>query len=316
SRARVARCCLALLAFPICCLAQSKSLVDERGSLSGRVLVEDAQRGTAEAHVDLKLISGNWTASTFADHDGSFSFAGLRFGTYLVAASAPGYAPMEETIEVDSQVDPLVLRLRRNESTASSGSAMVSVRELSIPEKARKAFRKGNQRLAAKDSAGSIMEFPPAITVFPNYYEAYYKLGIAHLDLQQADEGETAFRKAIELSAGRYAPALSGLSLILCVEKWLVEAESLARRGVDLDPTDATGNYALASALYMTNRLPEAEKNARKAVTFKPNFAEAYLLLAQIHLQQSNASAVVEDLDAYLKLDSDSPRSAKVKAVR
>src|SRR5262249_35395461 len=171
--------------------------------------------------------------------------------------------------------------------------------ELSIPEKARKAFHKGNQRLAVKDSAGSIAEFQRAIALFPNYYEAYYKLGIAHLDLQQADEGETAFRKAIELSAGRYAPPHSGLSLILCIDGRLVEAESLARRAVDLDPADATGNYALASVLYATNRLPEAEKTALKAVTCKPNFGEAYLLLAQIHLRQSNASAVVEDLDAY-----------------
>jgi Flp pilus assembly protein TadD len=167
---------------------------------------------------------------------------------------------------------------------------MVSVRELKIPEKACKAFHKGGQHLAARDSAGSIPEFRHAIAVFPDYYEAYYKLGIAELDLQHADNAEAAFRKSIELSGGRYAPPHSGLSLMLCIEERLGEAESLARAGVDLDPADATGHYALASVLYTTSRLPEAEKSARQAVISRPNFVEAYLLLAEIHLRQSNAS--------------------------
>jgi tetratricopeptide (TPR) repeat protein len=133
--------------------------------------------------------------------------------------------------------------------------------------------------------------------------------------LQHADNAEAAFRKSIELSGGRYAPPHSGLSLMLCIEERLGEAESLARAGVDLDPADATGHYALASVLYTTSRLPEAEKSARQAVISRPNFVEAYLLLAEIHLRQSNASAVVEDLDAYLKLDPHSPRSARARSV-
>jgi tetratricopeptide (TPR) repeat protein len=316
SRFRRVPCCLALVAFPVFCFAQSKNLLDVGGALSGKVLLAGEQRAAAEARVELKLMSGNWTASTCTNHDGEFTFAGLRFGTYLVTATAPECAPIEEQIQVDSRSAPLLLQLRRNVSLAGGSAAMVSVRELSIPEKARKAFHKGIQHLAARDSAGSVPEFRRAIAAFPDYYEAYYKLGIAELDLQQANDAETAFRKSIELSEGRYAPPHSGLSLMLCIEKRLGEAESLARAGVELDPTDATGHFALASVLYTTSRLPEAERCARQALVSKPDFAEAYLLLAEIHLRQSNASAVVEDLDAYLKLDPDSPGSVRARSVR
>jgi DNA-binding SARP family transcriptional activator len=68
--------------------------------------------------------------------------------------------------------------------------------------------------------------------------------------------------------------------------------------------------------LYTTSRLAEAERCARQTLVSKPDFAEAYLQLAEIHLRQSNASAVVEDLDAYLKLDPDSPRSVRARSVR
>ena len=317
SRSCVVPCCLLSFAlFPIYCFSQDRNRADVDGSLSGRVLLAGEEHAAAQARVELKRMSGNWTASAFANPNGEFAFVGLQFGTYLITVTAPECAPVEETIQVNSRSGPLLLKLQRNISATAGRSSMVSVRELSIPEKARKAFTKGSLRLAAKDSAGSIGEFRRAIAAFPDYYEAYYKLGIAELDLQQAGEAETAFRKSIELSEGRYAPPHSGLSLILSIEQRLVEAERMAREGVELDPSDATGHYALASVLYTTNRLPEAEKSARQAVTSKSSFAQAYLLLAEIHLRQSNASAVVEDLDAYLKLDPDGPRSARARAVR
>jgi tetratricopeptide (TPR) repeat protein len=307
---------LMVLILPLICSAQSRGLLEARGSLSGKVVVAGDDRAAPEARVELRLEMGNWTASAFTNHDGEFSFAGLTFGTYLVTAIAPECAPVSETIQLDSSPVPLLLRLRKSTPLPDTGAAMVSAHELSIPEKARKAFHKGSRRLAAKDSAGSIPEFQRAIQIFPAYYEAYYWMGIAQLDLQQGKDAEAAFRKSIELSGGRYAPPHSGLSMILCVERRLNEAEAVARTGVKLDPGDAAGQYALASVLLTTNRLPDAEKSARRAVLSKPNFAEAYLLLADIHLRQSNAAALVEDLDAYLKLKPDGPKSAKARAVR
>jgi hypothetical protein len=51
-------------------------------------------------------------------------------------------------------------------------------------------------------------------------------------------------------------------------------------------------------------------------VLYNPDFAMAHLLLAQIHRRQNNAAALVEDLNAYLRLEPDNVRSAGVKAVR
>ena len=72
----------------------------------------------------------------------------------------------------------------------------------------------------------------------------------------------------------------------------------------------------MAWALFSLNRLDEAEKSAREVVVRKANFAEAYLLLANIHVRQNNFSALLKDLDDYLKLDPDSATSVKTKAIR
>jgi tetratricopeptide (TPR) repeat protein len=192
----------------------------------------------------------------------------------------------------------------------------VSVHELQIPEKARDAYNKGIQRFAREDWAGSIGEFQRAIAAYPDFYEAYYKIGLANLELRLSEAAEAAFRKSMELSEGRFAPALFGLGLTLGDDKQFDDALAFIRTGLSLDPTSARGNFTLAWVLYTADRVAEAEKSARQAVLYNPDFAMAHLLLAQIHRRQNNTAAMIEDLNAYLRLEPDSPRSAGVRAVR
>jgi tetratricopeptide (TPR) repeat protein len=195
-------------------------------------------------------------------------------------------------------------------------ASQVSAHELRIPQKARKAFNKGTELLAAKESAASISEFQRAIKIFPEFYEAYYKIGLATLNLQHYPDAQAAFETSIELSKGRYPPSQFGLGVAFCMQKQFAEAEEAIRSGLDEYPGDAAGHFTLAWVLFTAARLRDAEKSARQAVLYNTNFATAYLLLAQIHLRQSDLSAVTADLDAYLKLDPDGPHGAEARAVR
>jgi tetratricopeptide (TPR) repeat protein len=205
---------------------------------------------------------------------------------------------------------------KSTKSSIDSSTAKISVRELRIPEKARSAFDRGAEKLAAKDFAGSITEFQKAVAVYDEFYEAWYKIGIANLELQINDAAETAFRKSIKLSEAKYTPALFGLGLTLGNEKQYDDAESYIRAGLNLEPTNAPGHFALAWVLYSAQRIAEAEKSAREAVLYNPNLANAHLLLAQIHRRQRNSAAMVEDLDAYLRIEPDNPRSRALRTTR
>jgi tetratricopeptide (TPR) repeat protein len=199
---------------------------------------------------------------------------------------------------------------------ADNRNDQVSARELRIPRKARDAFNKGTQLLAAKESAASIPEFRHAIKIFPEFYEAYYKIGLAGLNLRQYREAQTAFETSIELSKGRYPPSQFGLGLALCMQKQFEAAEEAIRAGLDQYPADAAGNFTLAWVLFSAGRWPEAEKSTRQAILSNANLASAYLLLAQIHLRQSDLTALVSDLDAYLRLDPNGEHNAQAKAIR
>jgi tetratricopeptide (TPR) repeat protein len=195
-------------------------------------------------------------------------------------------------------------------------AGQVSLRELQIPAKARKAFNKGTELLAAKESAASIVEFQRAIKIFPELYEAYYEIGLANLNLRRNPDAQAAFETSVRLSKGRYPPSLFGLGVVLCFQKQFAEAEEAIGSGLDQYPADAAGHFILAWVLFRSDRLPNAEKNARQAILSNPNLAAAYLLLAQIHLRQSDLLAILSDLDAYLKLDPEAPQNAQAKAIR
>jgi tetratricopeptide (TPR) repeat protein len=201
-------------------------------------------------------------------------------------------------------------------SVIDRGSDRVSARQLQIPSKARAAFNKGTQLLAKGDSGASIPEFRRAIKIFPEFYEAYYKVGLADLNLHYDSEAQAVFETSIELSKGRYPPAQFGLGIALCNQGKLTEAEEAVRAGLDQYPADAAGNFTLGWVLFHGGRLAEAEKSARQATLSNSNLASAYLLLGQIHLRLGQLPALVSDLDAYLKLDPEGPRNAQANALR
>ena len=199
----------------------------------------------------------------------------------------------------------------------SSPRGTTSVHDLRIPQKALEACNRGTQKFSSKDSAGSIVEFRKAIKAFPDYYEAYAKMGAADLDLNDWAGAESAFRKSIELSGGRYAPADFGLGLILATLKdQFDDAEKVIRDGLQVDPGDVTGHFVLAWVLYSTARLREAEKSAAQAVSSAPNFVGARMLLGQIHIAEKNFAAAVSDLNACLAAGVGSPLDAKVRQAR
>src|ERR1700759_174818 len=116
-----------------------------------------------------------------------------------------------------------------------SADTTVSVRQLRIPEKAKLAFNKGAQKLASKDYTGCIVEFQKAIAAYDDFYEAYYKIGIANLEMQASEAAEVAFRTSITLSESKYTPPLFGMGLALASQKQFTDAESYVRAGLRIE---------------------------------------------------------------------------------
>ncbi len=204
----------------------------------------------------------------------------------------------------------------QSQPSRAISSDVVSVRELSIPPKAQHAFEQGVSCLEKKDAAGSLAHFQRAIEAYAGYYEAYDRMGAAELKLWRVADAEQAFRKAIDLSGGQFAHPLIALGAILNEHEQFADAESVIRKGLNLEPDSWRGNYYLGVALFGLNRVVDAEQSVREALRRKADFPEAHLLLADIHGREADYRSLMNDLDEYLKLAPDGPASARIRALR
>lgn len=192
---------------------------------------------------------------------------------------------------------------------------VVSIQELQMSGKARRAFETGTKLLDKGNPAESLHHFNISLAEYPNDYRAYYNVGLAQYQLGHIAEAEQAFQKSIDLTGGGFAPPHFGMGIVLCEEQDFQTAEAVLERGLELEPGSAAGKYFLGWAQFGLNRLVDAERSVRQALVRKANFAEAYFLLARIHLQQHNSPAVVQDLHSYLKLQPRGDGSEQARAL-
>ena len=287
-------------------------------SIRGTLRLASSEGAVELIRVDLVHSYSDIVETTFTRGNGDFEFAGIPTGNYSLLVELRGYEPVRESVQLDGNRWGIMLYLKEvpRAKLPETGNT-VSQRELTLPRKARNAYRKGLERLyQEKDPKGGITQFERAIAEFPGYYEAYHQLGLARMHLGQPDEAEQAFRKSIELSEGKYADPFFALGSMLNNKKKFAEAQPLLRRGLELDRYDWHGHYELAHALLGSNRLDDAEAGAQQARTLRSDLPAVHLLLAEIHREKRDYAALLSDLDEYLKLEPTGPTSGRMRELR
>jgi len=288
-------------------------------SLTGALRYRDSGKAAENIRVDLKRFTGETVSSSFTRSNGAFEFGGLPRGNYILVVEQEGFEAIRERVEIlNMDRRGIFLSLSRPLTVATPPtSETVSVRELSLPQKAREAFEKGHQQLfEEKDAKGSIRHFREAIDELPTYYEAYHLMGLAYAEMGKRKEAEGSYRKAIELSGDTFADAQISLAGFFCDLKRFTQAERAARRGSELDSSQWRGHYHLARALFGMNRLAEAEESLRQAIFLEPQYPDLHLLYANIHIRRQDYPALLADLDEYLRLAPDGPFSASAREMR
>jgi hypothetical protein len=64
------------------------------------------------------------------------------------------------------------------------------------------------------------------------------------------------------------------------------------------------------------NHLADAQKSGEQARALAPGAAVVYRLLSNVHLQEKDYPSLLEDIDAYIKLDPESPAGVRAKQMR
>jgi tetratricopeptide (TPR) repeat protein len=308
---------LALIVWAPMAKAQAPNTEQTDGIISGTVILRTSNRPASQVAVRLKSHAAGIFRSVLTDLEGHFEVRSLPRSTYEIVIDEPGYEPAQTSAQLDGAPSKLVLYLN-SPTTAQTGrnSYMISARELRIPDKARHEYAKGLGSLEKNNLADSVSHLTKATQVFPEYYEAYYHIGVAETRQGRLDEALPAFQKAIDLSGGRYPWAEFGIGYLYYLEGKTEEAITVLRRGLEKDESSADGYFMLGLAQLRLNRLDEAERSAREALLRNANFATAYLLLADVNGRRREYREQLQGLDTYLKLEPNGSESARAREAR
>ena len=298
----------------------ASQIPSEPRTLNGNVYHAGGNEPAENVSVELHSAEGSIMAVIPTSSTGWFEFRGLPRGEYVIQINASGFEPVNFSVDLtfsSSRGNDIYLKPRPNGSPNPSNGQSVSAHELSMPKEARALMASGKKRLYGdKEAQAALKDFQEAVSVAPDYYEAYYQIAMADLNLGRKANAEEAFRKAIELSRDTYGEADIGLGTMMIDEADLSGGEKAIRRGIALSPTVWLGHYELGRVLLNENRIEDAEKAAVQARSLAPSTPIVYRLLANVHLRQQNYEALLADLDAYLKLDPQSPAGVRAKQLR
>ena len=158
-----------------------------------------------------------------------------------------------------------------------------------VAERVEDLLDKGNAARDGRKFADAEEAYKEVLKLKPRDARAAYGLGNVYSDQQRWDDAEAAYRNSVTW-APTNADAYVALSVVLVqpradgdTAKRFAEAETFARRSVQIDPKNAIGWDRLGVALQARGLAnSETEHSYRRAIELDPQFAAAYAHLARV----------------------------------
>ena len=297
--------------------AQKGRLLELRGEL---LLEPQVRLEGVKVLVRLSSVSAPYSAHTWSDRKGRFKFSGLSAGTYSLSVLLSNRAEEEQTIEVTPSfanargiVTTTITLTRVGSPRRPSAQDTVSVRELSIPEAARKEFRRANQQLGKRNLKGAILSLEKAVALAPQFVAALNQLGTICYQTQDYARAERYFRQALAQDPDAFPPLLNLGAALFSLSRY-EEALQINRQAVEAQPDDVLANAQLGLCHFMLGRYDEARTYLSRAKALDPgHFSLPQLSLAEIYLREGSKQSALRELEDFLARHPDSPLAPKVR---
>ncbi len=304
--------------FPVAVLAALVLGAADKGfEISGRI---DPPRWRAVVVLDGAI--SPFTSSTFSDSKGRFRFTRLAAGPYILRVFVPGLDEVEQSLDVGPSLADRSGRISLTipfAGTAASRESReaphkVDLRELSIPDSAKREYLEAQSLLGKNDVEGAIRRLERAVAIAPNFTEAWNNLGTIAYHANRYSDAERYFRQALQHDPGAYPPALNLGGVLLNLRRY-PEALGYNLYSVEQQPRDTLANAQLGMNYLFLGRFEPALKYLKEAKRLDPgHFTYPQIYLAEIYLRQRDRKAALSELEDFLKRHPDAPEAQKVRA--
>ena len=294
-------------------------------SISGHVF-SNSRQPVADVYVEL-LDEVNASIGTPIKTNGSgfYAFRNLTQGTFKVRVRPYGTEFAEQTQEVmisnisiipgggrDSAQLDIYLRLRPNaDSGPFAAPGVIFVQE--VPVEAKKLYEVGITRLREKKEKEGFESLKRSLEIFPNYYLALDRLGTEYVTRGYYEAAFILLRKAVEVNASGFS-SVFGVGVAQYNLKQINEAIENLRRATTLYSKSANAQLWLGLAYKRAGKLEQSEAALKRANELsKGKAAEIHWQIARLYSEQKRYKEAADELELYLKYQSDKSDTEKIK---
>lgn len=302
-----------------------------RSVITGTVFVE-AHRPIADIWIEL-LDDFNSTISRIkTDGSGRFTFNNLINGNYRLRVLPYGTDYKEQVQDVtlvsvspvsgrpgaDRQNIDIYLKLndRAPAGPFAVGLGVIFVQE--VPQVAERLYREGLRYLREKKEKEGLASLKQSLEVFPTYYLALDRLGGEYAmrgrkDRSYWEAARLLLEKAVEINP-RGINSVFGLGWTQYQLGMNAQAVASMERATSLNGKAPDAFLWLGKAQMRVGALDKAELAFKRANELtKGKVAEIHFLLANIYSSQKRYTEAANELELYLKTQTDTQDDAKIQ---
>ena len=292
----------------------------------GHIIVSGATR--PDILVSLVTHNGQIVRQAFTGARGQFELQGVTVTSlrsdnpvYLVI-DEEGYEPHRQLLlQSDLRSGGLNFAIYLKEEAGapaapreSRGTVDVVQLQFDPPEGAREAYDRALETAEDGDHSQAIERLEFAVTLAPDYYDAWLELGAQYDRLDRAEAAREAYLEASTVNPGGAVAYLNvgaldyrhgdlerveghdeSSSSFLSAREWLEKA-------IQLDPTSSAAGFYLGATLYRLENYPEAEEWLQRAIQMDGGHAVgARSMLINVYTRQRRYVAAHEQAVMFLE---------------
>jgi tetratricopeptide (TPR) repeat protein len=254
-----------------------------------------------------------------SDETGNFAFRGLPAGSYTITIEKEkDFEPTSHSVDIRQypgdrpQTYTLNIQLAFKAGAAVK-PAVLNAELVNVPQKARTYYDNAVELAKKNDHPGAIEQLKLAVQEYPSFPLAFNELGVQYLKLNQLENADEAFQRALKITPDSFAVLINrGIANVMMKRDG--EAIPILRKALKKNDKSAVGHYFLGQALANQGLFEQAEKALLVSLELgKEEMKEAHRLLAIIYTSRGARKQAAEELEAYLKLAPNTPDAEKLK---
>lgn len=200
-------------------------------------------------------------------------------------------------------------------SLARNGALTISVTTAAAPPNAKRAYEKGLDAASRQKWETAAAEFEKAVAIYPKFAVAWYQLGRARLNRNDAAGAAEAWKEARKQDP-KFVSPYQGLAALADRQKDWTASEQYSREWLQLDPEDYPAAYLInAIANARLNRAQTAELAARAGLRIdrEHKLPRLNYILGLILIDKQQFAEAALCFRAYLEYAPQAPDAAAVR---